>query len=333
MREPAFWRRHGGLAQLLAPASWIYGAVADLRLRRDGMPAGVPVLCVGNLTQGGAGKTPTALTLAKLLLARSHKPFFLTRGYGGRETGPLAVETGHSARDVGDEALILARLAPTIVAHDRVAGAALAVGSGASVIVMDDGFQNPALTKDFSLLVVDGERGVGNGRVFPAGPLRASLDAQLKRANAMLVVGAISSATRQLIGRARAAGLPVLGGQLVPDATALAALRGKKVLAYAGIGQPQKFFATLGANGIVVNQTREFSDHHHFTAGEAHDLIADATAERLTLVTTEKDIARMRGDEALAALAKASTVLPVTMAFDDAAALRRDVVEVFLGTA
>jgi tetraacyldisaccharide 4'-kinase len=330
MREPAFWRSGGAAAHMLAPVALIYRTIADLRLRSEGSYAGVPVLCVGNLTLGGAGKTPTALILAKLLLARSLKPFFLTRGYGGQHGGPLRVQAGHTSRDVGDEALILARLAPTIVARDRVAGAAAAVKGGASVIVMDDGFQNPSLAKNFSLIVVDGERGVGNGRVFPAGPLRASLKAQLAKTNAMLVVGTVSSATRQLMNRAKATSVPVLTGQLVPDATAVMDLRGKKILAYAGIGDPQKFFATLVANGINVRQTRGFSDHHPFTAKEAAELIAAARTDGLTLVTTEKDIARMRGDEALARLADTSAVLPVTMAFDDEAALKRDVLDKFL---
>lgn len=333
MREPAFWRHGAGFGQLLAPAALIYGAIADARMRRAGVRAGVPVLCVGNLTLGGAGKTPTALTLAKLLLARDVKPFFLTRGYGGQETGPIVVQAGHTAREVGDEALILARLAPTIVAQDRAAGAAAAVAAGAGVIVMDDGFQNAALEKDFSLIVVDGERGIGNGRVFPAGPLRASLTAQLTRADAVLVVGSMSSTTRQLVGRARAMGLPVLTGQLVPDPAAIAGLRGTKVLAYAGIGHPEKFFATLSVNGVTVSQTRGFADHHPITGKEAGELLAVAAADRLTLVTTEKDIARMRGDDALAALAEASTVLPVTMAFDDEHALRRDVIDKFLNKA
>ena len=333
MREPAFWRRGGALAQLLAPASLLYGAVANARMRRGGEHAGVPVLCVGNLTQGGTGKTPTALTLAKLLLARSLKPFFLTRGYGGNDAGPIVVQAGHTAREVGDEALILARLAPTVVARDRAAGAIAAVNAGAGVIIMDDGFQNPAIEKDFSLVVVDGDRGIGNGRVFPAGPLRASLDAQLARAHGLLVVGSISANTRQLVGRARAAGLPVLTGQLVPDPGAVAALRGKKVLAYAGIGNPARFFATLSNNGIAVSQMRTFDDHHAYSADEAADLVGTATADRLTLVTTEKDIARMRGDDALAALARASNVLPVTMAFDDEAALRRDVIDALLKSA
>jgi tetraacyldisaccharide 4'-kinase len=316
MREPAFWRRDAGISRLLAPAAMVYRAVADTRLRRAGTRAGVPVLCVGNLTVGGAGKTPTALTLAKLLLARSQKPMFLTRGYGGTQAGPIEVQAGHAARDVGDEALILARLAPTIVARDRVAGAGLARARGAGVIIMDDGFQNPSLDKDFSLIVVDGEHGIGNGRVFPAGPLRASLGAQLKRMSAMLVVGSASLATREVMAQARGVGISVLTGQLVPDPQAAAALRGKKVLAFAGIGHPDKFFATLRANGIAVSLTRGYPDHHAFTAADANELLTAARTDNLTLVTTEKDIARMRGDDAVAAQGKASAVLTVKKAID-----------------
>ena len=330
MREPAFWR-HGGLAaQALAPAAAIYGAIADARMKRDGVQARVPVFCVGNLTAGGAGKTPTAIALAKSFLARGLKPYFLTRGYGGNNAGPLLVSQGHTARDVGDEALLLARLAPTIVAHDRSAGAQVAVATGASVIVMDDGFQNSALKKDFALLVVDGSRGIGNGRVIPSGPLRASLGAQLTRANAMLVVGAISNPTRAVVAAARERGIPVFTGNLMPDAPTMTELRGKKILAYAGIGHPDKFFATLNAAGALVRGTRAFADHHPFSKSEATGLLDTAAREHLTLVTTEKDIARMRGDPALAALAQQTMVLPVTMTFDDEAGWRRDVVDRFL---
>jgi tetraacyldisaccharide 4'-kinase len=330
MREPAFWR-HGGLAaQALAPVAAIYGAIADARMKRDGAQAGVPVFCVGNLTAGGAGKTPTAIALAKSFLARGLKPYFLTRGYGGSNAGPVLVSQGHTARDVGDEALLLARLAPTIVARDRAAGARVAVASGASVIVMDDGFQNSALKKDFALLVVDGPRGIGNGHVIPSGPLRASLNAQLARANAMLVVGAISGPTRAVIATARARGMPVFTGNLTPDVPTMAELRGKKILAFAGIGHPDKFFATLTTAGALVRGTRTFADHHHFSKAEATELLDTAAREHLALVTTEKDITRMRGDPALAALTKQTMVLPVTMTIDDEAGWRRDVVDRFL---
>jgi tetraacyldisaccharide 4'-kinase len=330
MREPAFWRTNGIITQALRPVAAIYAAVANTRMKSAGVRAAVPVFCIGNLTAGGAGKTPTALAIAKSFLARGLKPYFLTRGYGGSNAGPLVVAQGHTAKDVGDEALLLARLAPTVVAHDRAAGAQLAVTSGASVIVMDDGFQNASLEKDFALLVVDGQRGIGNGHVIPAGPLRASLDVQLARANAMLVVGAVSNPTRDVIAAAKLRGIPILTSSLMPDAPTVGDLRGKKILAYAGIGVPDKFFATLATAGALVRGTRAFADHHHFSGDEATDLLDTAAREHLVLVTTEKDIARMRGDPALEALTKQTTVLPVTMTFDDEAAWRRDVVDKFL---
>lgn len=331
MREPAFWRRNSGgarlVAQTLTPLAAIYAAVADSRMRKQGARAGVPVLCIGNLTAGGAGKTPTAIALAKLLMARGLKPHFLTRGYGGTQKGPLAVAANHTAHDIGDEALLLARLAPTVVSQDRAAGAQLAVKNGAGVIIMDDGFQNPALEKDFSLIVIDGARGIGNGRVIPAGPLRASLELQLEHASAILVVGPASDATRALTAKARARGIPVLNGSLQPDMPAINELRGKKLLAFAGIGYPDKFFATLNAAGLAVRTTRVFADHHPFSKSEASDLLDTAAREHLTLVTTEKDMARMRGDAALAQLASQTIVLPVAMTFDDDAAVRRDVID------
>src|SRR6202451_1017944 len=187
IREPAFWWRNGG-GTLLAPFAAIYGAVAWSRIQGQGQPAGVPVICLGNLTAGGAGKTPAALAVAHLLLAAHERPFFLSRGYGGKLAGPVRVDPSfHHAADVGDEPLMLARLAPTIVARDRVAGARVARAAGSSVIVMDDGFQNPSLSKALALLLVDGRRGIGNGRVIPAGPLRAPLDIQILRGQAARV--------------------------------------------------------------------------------------------------------------------------------------------------
>ena len=189
MREPSFWWGEASLASaMLAPLAAIYGAVAQARLARRGRRAAAPVVCIGNFTVGGAGKTPTALVVARMLAAAGERPVFLSRGYGGTLAGPVLVDpTRHRAQDVGDEPLLLARTAPTIVARDRVKGASIA--AGASVIVMDDGFHNPSLAKDFAVLVVDARRGIGNGRVIPAGPLRAPLDAQLARAHALVLVG------------------------------------------------------------------------------------------------------------------------------------------------
>jgi len=319
MRDPDFWWRDGSLmAGLLAPLGMAYGAIAAQRMARPGARAGVPVVCVGNFTLGGAGKTPTALWLAKVLQAAGEKPCFLSRGYGGDNAGPKGVDVSTDrATHVGDEALLLARVAPTIVSRDRVAGAQAA--SGASVIVMDDGLQNASLVKDFTLAVVDGRRGVGNGRVFPAGPLRAPLDAQIARSDALLIVGDAKNANGVM---AAAGERPVFHGRLVPDEAALAALKGRNVFAFAGIGDPEKFFATLTQSGIPLTERRAFADHHRFTGEEAAELVMQAEHAGLTLLTTEKDHARMAGDPALAALAERAQVLPVTLVVDEADALR-----------
>jgi tetraacyldisaccharide 4'-kinase len=311
LKAPGFWWKQPGFAAaLLSPLAAIYGAVAARRLAQSGARAGVPVICVGNPTVGGAGKTPTAIAIARLLIAAGAKPMFVTRGYGGRLAGPVAVEPTHTAVQVGDEPLLLARVAPTIVAEDRVAGARLAEARGASVIVMDDGFQNPALTKDLSLLVVDA-RGVGNGRVLPAGPLRAALAPQLDRASALLSVG---DGTAAVESAARARALPVFRGHLEPDPAALASLRGRPVLAFAGIGNPEKFFATISAAGIEAPARRSFGDHHRYSVSEARALLREAERGKLQLLTTEKDLARLKDDAAVTVLAQRAHALPVTMA-------------------
>jgi len=324
MRAPSFWwREAGATAGLLAPAAAIYGAVAAARLRQPGARAGVPVLCVGNPTLGGSGKTPTALALARLLIAAGERPWLLSRGYGGQLAGPVTVDPRHHrADDVGDEPLLLARCAPTIIARDRVAGARTARAGGASVIVMDDGFQNPALAKDLAILVADGRRGVGNGLGFPAGPLRAPLAAQFARAHAILLIGEGSAAV-PIAAAAEAHGLALFRGRLVPDADALAALAGRRVLAFAGIGDPDKFFATLAEVGIEAAVRRSFPDHHPYTASDAAGLIAEADRAGLSLVTTEKDLVRLRGKRALADLAARTRALPVTLAIEEEDRFRR----------
>jgi tetraacyldisaccharide 4'-kinase len=324
MREPAFWWREAGpAAGLLAPFAALYGAVASARLAQRGARAAVPVVCIGNPTVGGAGKTPLALTLARLLREAGAAPVLLSRGYGGRLKGPLRVDLArHRAADVGDEPLLLARIAPTVVARDRVKGAQAAVAAGAGIIVMDDGFQNPSLQKSFSVLVVDGRRGIGNGRVVPAGPLRAPLLAQLARADALVVVGA-SDAAAGVTAAARGRGVPVFDAGLAPDAGVAAGLAGTRVLAFAGIGDPDKLFATLKGAGIAVVATRRFPDHHRYTRAEAGMLCDEADRAALTLVTTEKDLARMQGDAAVAALAARARALPVTLTLADPAAFLR----------
>jgi tetraacyldisaccharide 4'-kinase len=316
MRAPAFWWRPKTGA-LLAPLGAIYGAVAAQRMATPGASAGVPVICIGNLTVGGAGKTPTALAVAHLLLQVRERPFFLSRGYGGRLSGPVRVDASfHHAADVGDEPLLLARLAPTVVARDRVAGARMARKVGASVIVMDDGFQNPSLKKDLSIIVVDGARSVGNGRIIPAGPLRAPIEVQIKQARAIIVIGSTDGAA-DLKDVARRYGVAFLHGRLVPDRSSLTALEGRKVLAFAGIGNPEKFFMTLEEAGVTVAERKSFDDHHRYTAAEAETLISRADAAGLVLITTDKDHVRLGGDAALAKLAARASVLPVRLAVDE----------------
>lgn len=323
MRAPGFWWKAPGFASAaLAPLSALYGAVAGTRLKRTGARAAVPVICIGDPTVGGAGKTPTAIAVAEVLLELGEKPFFVTRGYGGSEKGPVLVKIlEHGARDVGDEPLLLASVAPVVVSANRVAGAKLAAESGASVIVMDDGFQNPALLKDLSFLVIDGVSGVGNGFVFPAGPLRAPLAAQLERADAIVVIG--GGASGESVARQTAArGRTIFRAQLTPEPETVAEIKGEKILAYAGIGRPAKFFATLEATGCHIAERREFPDHHPFAGNDARELLDTAHNRNLTLVTTAKDHARMYKNAALNELADASRVLSVDLHFEEEAALK-----------
>ena len=323
MREPAFWWRPPGLlSALLTPLAAGYGFEAARRMRGQSVRAGVPVICVGNFTLGGSGKTPTAIAIAELLAGAGRKPALLTRGYGGADAGPLLVDPHqHDATKVGDEALLLAQAASTIVARDRVAGASAATATGADVIVMDDGLQNPSLQKNFTLAVIDGSRGIGNGRVFPAGPLRAPLAAQFAHVNALLVIGG-SAGAAGLDNEIRARRIPVFHGELEPDRPAIDAVGGRRVLAFAGIGNPDKFFATVSAAGIDIAVRRAFADHHRFTGEEAGDLIMQAEREGLRLLTTAKDHARMSGDPNLAALHARAHVLPVRLKVKEEAAWR-----------
>ncbi|MCP2222163.1 tetraacyldisaccharide 4'-kinase [Bradyrhizobium elkanii] len=324
MREPAFWHRPSSwTSQLLQLLAALYGAVAARRMRQSGVDAGIPVICVGNYHVGGAGKTPTVLALAKLLREIDERPVVLSRGYGGRLGGPVKVDRGsHTAADVGDEPLMMAASLPVVVSRDRAAGLALARAQDASVILMDDGFQNPSVAKDVCLIVIDGTRGIGNGRVIPAGPLRAPLVPQLERTDALIVVGE-GSAAQSIAADLASRGKPVLSAHLKPDQASLAALSGTRALAFAGIGDPARFFNTLRASGVDVVRSKAFADHHAFTKEEIEALVADARGDALTPVTTEKDLARLRGPDGMPAWAQAIVPFAVTLQFDDGDALRR----------
>jgi len=314
MRAPEFWQRDGLWPRLLEPAGWALAGAGRLRRRlAHPLTLSIPVLCVGNLVAGGTGKTPVALALAQHLQARGIRVHCLTRGYGGAEAGPLAVDPArHDARAVGDEALLLAAVAPTVVARDRAAGGRLAVARGAGLIVMDDGFQNPGLAKDLSLLVVDGAVGFGNGRLLPAGPLREPIEGGLARAQAVVLIGPDESG----VARRVAGTLPILGARLATDPD-WAALRGRRVVAFAGIGRPQKFFAALEAHGIAMVERVPFADHHQFGADDIARLDRLAAGADAILVTTAKDAVRLPPP-----VRARVTVLSVTIEWDDPAALQ-----------
>lgn len=314
MKTPAFWYRPPGLAStLLAPLGSLYGLAGRRRLAGT-VPrkVGVPVVCIGNLVAGGAGKTPVGLAVIAALQARGVAVHALTRGHGGREAGPLTVDPRrHTAADVGDEALLLAGAAPCWVARDRLAGAERAAAAGAGAIVMDDGFQNPALHKDLSLIVADGAVGFGNGRLVPAGPLRERVADGLARADALVILGEDRHGLAAMAG-----GRPVLTARLEPNPEAAARLASRDVLAFAGIGRPEKFFATLEALGARIAERVPFADHHPYRPTEVAALIDRAAALGALPVTTAKDAVRLPSD-----LRAKIAVLPVSVRWADERAL------------
>jgi tetraacyldisaccharide 4'-kinase len=296
LEVPAWW--YGGAQSapaLLAPIAAVYGAVSGRRMARPpAYRSALPVICLGNFTAGGGGKTPAAIALARMLIAAGESPAILSRGYGGRQRGPVDVNPGDSADEIGDEPLILAEAARTIVAADRPAGARRAENTGASVIVMDDGFQSPNLAKDLCLVCVDAGAGVGNGRVMPAGPLRAPLDRQLEQASAILLIGDGDRAAPVLKAAAERK-LPVLKARIEPidDPRWLTVL---PVIGFAGIARPQKFFVTLKKHARVI-ECVPFADHHRYRAKDAEDLLRRAAEKKAMLVTTEKDWVRLPQDD------------------------------------
>ncbi|MFH1157767.1 MAG: tetraacyldisaccharide 4'-kinase [Pseudomonadota bacterium] len=294
---PVFWYRQKsvvekGIKSALMPVGWIYGWLA--RRKFDlyfPVPMEKPVICVGNLVAGGAGKTLVVLSLTDLLKEKGYNPHLLSRGYGGMEHGPLQVSPGRdTARDVGDEALLLVEKAPTWVSANRPLGAQAATDTGADIVVMDDGFQNPVIYKDFSFLVIDGVVGLGNRQIFPAGPLREREAFGFSRADAVIIIGEDKTGMAEHIGSR--VGLPVLCATLAADENN-PCVRGKKVFAFAGIGRPQKFRETLEAAGALVEGWKEFPDHFPYDEEDLKGIAAEAEKQNALLVTTPKDHVRL----------------------------------------
>ena len=309
-QAPEFWTRTGFPSDLLLPLAWLNtGLGATRRALITGKALSVPVNCVGNLVAGGAGKTPVVLSLVRLLSEAGHRPHVLSRGYGGTLGGPLRVDPlRHSAGEVGDEPLLLAQAAPTWIGRNRVATAEVAIAAGASILLLDDGFQNPALHYDRALLVIDGVYGLGNGRVMPAGPLREPAEWGLARADAVVVMGNDRAGLTLK-------GVPIFKAALEPrDADHL---RGRKLVAFAGIGRPEKFFATLETLGVVIVARHAYPDHHRYRDDELDMLCRVAAQHGAMLITTEKDLMRLAPRWRAQAVA-----LKVEVAWRDEAALK-----------
>ncbi|MEH6544869.1 MAG: tetraacyldisaccharide 4'-kinase [Sneathiella sp.] len=297
MKAPDFWRddaKAGLMPAFLTPVSWLYRVIDQMnRGFQTTKQVGIPVICVGNVVAGGAGKTPVAIAIAKFFLSRGLKPHFLSRGYGGRLSGPIRVVLDvHTYADVGDEPLLLAETAPVWVSRDRGKGAEAAEIAGADILIMDDGFQNPGLHKDLSLLVIDGDYGIGNGRLLPAGPLREPIDNALARAQAVVQVG---GAANSLAALGIKQDLPLFRTHLVPDPKAKV-ITAERVVAFAGIGRPEKFYDSLRRSGCELIESFSFADHHVYTADELMKMVEAATSQDAALVTTRKDYVRLSSE-------------------------------------
>lgn len=314
---PFWWTKPDWRAYALWPVSRLYGFIAGTRMRRARRAAvPVPVVCIGNFTVGGAGKTPTSIAIARAARARGLRPGFLSRGYGGSLDVITVVDPEkHRARDVGDEPLLLAREAITVISRRRVGGARRLAEEGVDLIIMDDGFQSARLVFDYALLVVDSRRGLGNGYLVPSGPVRAPLAEQLRQSSALLVIGD-GNAADALIRQAARAGKPVYTAKL---ATVDAAdLEGAAVIAWAGLADNEKFFRTVEGTGAGLRATRSFPDHHHLSDDEAADILQHAQAHDYRIVTTAKDSVRLAGEHGQALeLKNRSRVIEVAIGFDD----------------
>ncbi|MBQ7632997.1 MAG: tetraacyldisaccharide 4'-kinase [Alphaproteobacteria bacterium] len=285
MKTPKYWQSNSLVSKILSPVGQLYGLATELRLKlHKPRKTSVPVICIGNITAGGTGKTPVSVAVAKILATAMYHPIFVTRGYGGKLQNVLVNNKKHTALEVGDEPLLLAEQAPVVVNADRYAGAELAVKEGADVIVMDDGFQNPTLQKDLSFLVFDGHYGIGNGKIIPAGPLRETFDNGIKRADALVILG------KDKHNLAQRSKLPIFFAHTEPTQTTI---NNTDIIAFAGIGHPQKFYHTLQQQGYNVIETIDFPDHHFYNKKELENILQKAKQLNAEVYTTSKDFVKI----------------------------------------
>lgn len=320
---PFWWQKNSWQGYMLSPVSYVYGKIAAKRMDMTASAkVNVPVICVGNFVVGGAGKTPTVHMLANYARSMGYKVGILSRGHGGAITTPTVVQLDkHNAHDVGDEALLHALNSTTVIATNRVAGAELLLEQDCTIIIMDDGFQNPGLHKDFNLVAVDAKRGLGNGFAMPAGPMRVPFKHQLLHTDAMFVTGKGNEADNAIRKAARA-GKPVFHSHV--EVVNKRKYKGQKSLAFAGIADPSKFFDTLEEIGVNVVARQSFGDHHVFTEDECADLIDRSKQQELQLFTTEKDAARLKGmGEAQEKVHELSQVVRIALKPEDPAMLKR----------
>ncbi len=321
MKAPAFWdKKESWQSKILHPFGVIYAWTVARRLRRAATDCGIPVICVGNVGVGGTGKTPVCLAIGEILKQAGIDFYYLNHGYHAKLKNRLVSPGVQTAVDVGDEALLLAEAAPTVVDNQRARGALTAKAAGAQAIVMDDGFQNPDLKKDLSFVVVDGRKGFGNEQVVPAGPLREPVPVGLKRADAVIIVGDDTWGVRDWLNT-QEINLPVLTGQFLPDMSVLLGLKGKKVTAFAGIGNPDKFFHMLTDNGLDVVRCQAFPDHYFYTRFDIEQLVAEANG--LPVLTTTKDFVKIPRD-----LQAQMTAVSGRFQFDDSDAMVKLIQEI-----
>ena len=282
MKTPSFWQNRNLISLSLYPLGLLYGLITSARANKKPDTVSKPVICIGNLTAGGTGKTPVAISFSKLI--KNKKIFFISRGYGGSLKDIIVDKNTHSPKEVGDEPLLLAEYAPVVINPNRYQAAQKAIKNGAEIIIMDDGFQNPKLKKDLSFIVIDGEFGIGNGFSIPAGPLRESIKSGTKRADALIILG------RDKQSIAKKTKLPVFYGSIVPQKPDT---KNKNIIAFAGIGRPQKLYNSLKELGFNLLDTIDFPDHHQYSESELNSIIEKALKNNADIFTTSKDMVKI----------------------------------------